>query len=314
MRQGRQVAIALLGGISGYIFSVALPNLAWAQKESVTEPETVMERIARTGVLNAGVRSDAMPFSYLAEDKWVGYSIDMVHLIQEQLQQQLGRRIEVNFVPLTSGNRFSSVIQEKVDIYCGATSFTWSRDLDLDFSVGYFRTGTQLLVDADRSLGTEFRVGVIPGTTTEQVIDQHLALAQIVKVESRATGLLALEQGRIDALASDGILLEGLRRSLNDPQDYAVLPTQPYDYETYACILPSQNLDFQELVNHSLVEFMQGVINGDSQDVAIFETWFGDAGVTPADRNQLLDYFRQTTDAYERKLEQSTQNSSSSGL
>ena len=46
--------------------------------------ETVLEKIKRTGELNAGVRKDAIPFGYVNnKGKWTGYSVDLIYLIHK---------------------------------------------------------------------------------------------------------------------------------------------------------------------------------------------------------------------------------------
>ncbi|BAZ12455.1 ABC transporter, binding protein component [Calothrix sp. NIES-4071] len=101
--------------------------------------------------------------------------------------------------------------ERKVDIVCDASSFTWERDKLVDFSVSYAITGTHLLVKKDSTLGTAEsllgkRVGVLPQTTNEQVIRKVQPKAQLVNFKNRNEAYTALEQGKIDAFAADGIL------------------------------------------------------------------------------------------------------------
>ena len=51
--------------------------------------ETVVEKVVRTGKLTAGTSKDALPFAYRnAEGELVGYSIDLLKLITEQLEEE----------------------------------------------------------------------------------------------------------------------------------------------------------------------------------------------------------------------------------
>ena len=267
----------------------------------VRAEESVIDRVARTGVLIAGTRTDAMPFAYRQPDgKWVGYSVDLLDLIHAQLEQQLGRPIELQLVEVTTTDRISEVTNEIVDIVCGSTSYTASRARRVDFSIGFFRTGTQYLVRQDNDLGLgRLRIGVIDGTTNAETVQDYLRIAQFISVADRAAGLTALESNRIDALASDGILLEGLRQTAANPDAYAVIPPEPIQPEIYSCILPKDNPEFLMLVNQTLLDFMQGTLAGDTQDVAILNRWFGAEGATPIDAEPLLDFFRQSIDSYQ---------------
>ncbi|HEY9658514.1 MAG TPA: amino acid ABC transporter substrate-binding protein [Allocoleopsis sp.] len=258
--------------------------------------ETVMERVARTGVLTAGTRTDSIPFAYRnTEGDWVGYSIDLLGLIQAELAQQLGKPIELDLVEVDTGNRITEVSESVVDIVCGSTSYTSNRSRLVDFSIGFFRTGTQFLVKRGNNLELgQLRVGVITGTTNTETVEGYLRIAQFIPMTDRAMGLAALEADRIDALVSDGILLEGLRQSIANPDAYEIIPPSPIEPEVYSCIVPKDNPDFLALVNQTLVNFMQGAVEGDSQDMTTIERWFGAEGVAPIDNEQLLDFFTQS--------------------
>lgn len=256
--------------------------------------ETVLERIERTGTLTAGTRADAMPLAYTNEKgEWVGYSIDLLELVRAQLEQELSKDIELNLVEVGTSDRISKVENENVDIICGATTYTSSRARRVDFSVGFFRTGTQFLVrrEEDLELGL-FRVGIIAGTTNAELVERYLRIARFITIPDRATGLVALNADRIDALASDGILLEGLRQTTHNPDAYEIIPRLPINPETYACILPKNNLDFLQIVNRSLLDFMQGVIEQDGQAMDIMNTWFGTDGVVPINQEPLISFFQ----------------------
>lgn len=64
---------------------------------AVAKAETVMEKVARTGVLAAGTSKDAIPFAYTNnQGQLVGYSVDMLNLIKEQLEKELGKNFDCN--------------------------------------------------------------------------------------------------------------------------------------------------------------------------------------------------------------------------
>ena len=134
----------------------------------IATAETVMEKVARTGVLTAGTSKDALPFAY-ADNKGqlVGYSIDMLTLIQQQLEKELERKIELKLVALEPQERIPQLLNNDVDIVCDASSFTWKRDQKIDFSVSYGITGTRLLVKQNDYLTISQslvgkRIGVLP--------------------------------------------------------------------------------------------------------------------------------------------------------
>lgn len=279
-----------------------------------TAPETVLERIARTNRLLAGTRQDTAPFARRTEseltsgeltsgDGWEGYSIELIQRIHAELERQLDRSIQLEFVEVSIADRATQLKEGKVDIICDASSFTRSRDLEVDFSVGYFETGTQLLfnkaVETDEQTQLPYTepaliIGTVAGTTNQAVVERQLQLAQFVEFPSRDAGWQALQRGRIDALASDGILLETLRQSDNNPENYEIAPDQPYDQEVYACMLPQDDPNFKTLVNDSLLDFMQGVLNNRPEDLEVLNTWF--VSSVPTHHQPLRDLFQRQID------------------
>ena len=262
--------------IFGLILSGLMPGIAKA--------ETVMEKVARTGVLTAGTSKDALPFAYSdSQGKLTGYSVDMLTLIQQQLEKELGKKITLKLVAVTPAARIPKIINRQVDIVCDASSFTWERDKKVDFSISYGVTGTQILIKKETNLGSpesliNKRVGVLAGTTNEQAIKQIQPQSKLVYFKTRPEAFAALEQGKIDAFASDSILLEGWLQTAKNPDSFAIVPPRPYSREGIACMVPENNSKFLNSVNYSLVKFMQGFVNNNPKYVAIFDRWFGSQG------------------------------------
>lgn len=262
--------------IFGLILSGLIPGIAKA--------ETVMEKVARTGVLTAGTSKDALPFAYSdSQGKLTGYSVDMLTLIQQQLEKELGKKITLKLVVVTPAARIPKIINRQVDIVCDASSFTWERDKKVDFSISYGVTGTQILIKKETNLGSpesliNKRVGVLAGTTNEQAIKQIQPQSKLVYFKTRPEAFAALEQGKIDAFASDSILLEGWLQTAKNPDSFAIVPPRPYSREGIACMVPENNSKFLNSVNYSLVKFMQGFVNNNPKYVAIFDRWFGSQG------------------------------------
>lgn len=273
----------IYSAIFGLILSASLPGVAGA--------ETVMQKVARTGVLTAGTSRDALPFAYSdSQGKLIGYSVDMLTLIQKQLEKELGKKIQLKLVGVTPSERIPKIINRQVDIVCDASSFTWERDKKVDFSISYGVTGTQILIKKDSNLGSpesliNKRVGVLAGTTNEQAIKQIQPQAKLVYFKARAEGFAALEQGKIDAFASDSILLEGWLQTAKNQDSFAIAPPRPYSREGIACMVPENNSKFLDSVNYSLVKFMQGFVNDNPKYVAIFDRWFGSQGVVFLNRD-----------------------------
>ena len=252
---------------------------------------SVIEAIETTGVLVAGTSKDAFPFAFQDErGELVGYSIDMMRLIQEELAKELGRPVRLQLVALKPEERIPKIEAAAVNLVCDASSFTWERDESVDFSVSYAITGTQLLVPVGSTLSDPEslrgkRVGALARTTNEQAIRTKQPEAEIVLLQDRDSGYRALANGEIDAFADDGMLLYSWLARSSTPSPFKVA-ADSYSKEGIACMMPENNSRFQGIVNKALVRYMQGFLANRSPYVDIFERWFGPNSKVPATRER----------------------------
>jgi ABC-type amino acid transport substrate-binding protein len=73
-----------------------------------------------------------------------------------------------------------ALVDGTIDLECGSTTNTLSRQERVDFSLTTFITGASLLALAGSNVGDQLgaiRIAVIPGTTTEQMVKNAIARA-----------------------------------------------------------------------------------------------------------------------------------------
>lgn len=265
----------------------------------------VWDKIEKTGIIKAGARKDAKPFVYLNDkDQWVGYSLELLELIRQQAEKELGKPIKLELIEVTPQNRFAKIQDQSIDLECASTTFTWKREKEVDFSLSYFASGTQMLIPKDSDLVNipslaGKRIGVISKTTNEEVLKKLKPQATLVILQDHQEGLVKLQKGEIDGFASDGILLEGLRRSADRPDRWQIFPGDPYILQSYACILPQDDSRWRDLVNYTIFKFIEGIVNGDPKVVSIYDRWFGDRGVNPYSKEVINNYFLGILDSFE---------------
>jgi ABC-type amino acid transport substrate-binding protein len=211
----------------------------------------------------------------------VGYSIDLCTHIASSLQKELGVSLKLNWVPVTTANRLDMVATGKVDIECGTTTASLSRQERVDFSIMTFVDGGGMLTKADLKLRAtgdlaDKRIAIIPGTTTEKALEKFLkeefVSVKYVQVKNHVEGLAALEKGSADAFASDRGILIGLAVTSKDPKLFA-LPGILFSYEPYGFMLRRNDAAFRLAVNRALAGLYR------SGGVApIYERWFGGFG------------------------------------
>ena len=242
-----------------------------------------LKKIKTSGTLTIGHRESSPPFSFMGPDKRpVGYSIDLCMHVAGVIQKQLGlANLKLGWVPVTAANRIDMVAQGKVDIECGTTTASLSRQERVDFSLMTFVDGGGLLTTPAANLRGPAdlagkRIAVIPGTTTEKALAEYLKAefitVQMVRVKDHSDGFAALEKGEADAYASDRGILIGLAVTSKDPARF-VLPNLVFSYEPYALMLRRNDAAFRLAVNRALAGLYR------SGSIApIYERWLGTFG------------------------------------
>lgn len=194
--------------------------------------------------------------------------------------------LQVKMVPVTPENRLSMVANGHVDIECGSTTSSLSRQEQVDFSFMTFVDGGSILVSTASNIThlsdlNGKRIAVIPGTTTEKVMAEELKKAnitsQVVNVKEHSEGITAIENGSADAYASDRVILIGLAMTSKDPGKLAIAD-QYFSYEPYGLMLRRGDADFRLVVNRELARLYRS-----GEILQIYERWFG-----PFDRTSNL--------------------------
>jgi glutamate/aspartate transport system substrate-binding protein len=246
--------------------------------------EETLEKISRTGEFVIGYRTDSLPLSFRnGQGQPAGYSVDLCRRIGDRVQRHLADEdIEVKFVPVSSDERISAVVNGTIDIECGSTTITLSRQEQVDFSLPTFVTGGSVVslktsgIQQISHLAGK-RIAVAKGTTTEKQLRAYLAEheigAEIVVVGDRTEGWARLNQDNVDAMASDQIVLIGLIMSSPDPTRYW-LDSEIFSYEPYAFVVRRDDADFRLVVNRAIAEVYRSGAQAD-----IYYRWIGKAGI-----------------------------------
>lgn len=272
----------LIGTVAAVALAVALTTPAPAAELTGT-----LKKVKSAGALVIGHREASRPFSFI-DDKGeaAGYSVDLCLRIAAAVKERLGSdNLETRFVALTAENRIDKVADGAVDIECGNTTNTLSRQEKVDFTNTVFITGASLLARADSKVAgfndlAGKSVSVVIGTTTEQALADRLAKtlvdAKVIKVKDHSEGLEALTEGRVDAHAGDQLVLIGLAKAAKEPGRFALLP-ELFSYEPYALMVRRNDADFRLVANRAIAQLYRSGEIG-----AIYEKWFGDWGGRPS--------------------------------
>jgi glutamate/aspartate transport system substrate-binding protein len=212
------ISIGLIGA------TVLLTAPASFAQFDAMDPATVSGTLARvktTGVVRIGYREASIPFSFLDRSgRPVGYSIDICNAIVEEIARTLDRdALNVDFVKVTSDDRLEAIVEGRIDLECGSTTNDLERRKRVDFSPMIFVSGTKVMVPVAVAW-RDFRdlkgrkLAVTRGTTNAQALktlDQKFSLGiTLVEGADHEDSYRLLAEGKVDAFATDDVLLYGL--------------------------------------------------------------------------------------------------------
>jgi ABC-type amino acid transport substrate-binding protein len=250
---------------------------------SLAEDAGVLDQIRSRGSIRLGYTDSSPPFAFHDQaGKPIGYSVALCTKVAEGIKEQLGlSALRVAWVRLTLQNRLTAVQDREVDMECGTTTWTLSRQKSVDFSLMTFVDGGTVLVrsDTDMLRLTDLagkRIGVVPGTTTESslkaALTHHNVRADVVTVASRDEGIEQLASGKIDGYASDRLVLLGLAGLAKGNVRFRPLD-EDFSVEPYALALPKGDYALRLAVNRVLAALYRS-----GEIIGIYDQWFGPIG------------------------------------
>ncbi|MFW2176608.1 MULTISPECIES: transporter substrate-binding domain-containing protein [unclassified Moraxella] len=234
------------------------------RQEALTNYQT-LNKIQKTGKVVIGYRDKSVPFSYNipSQSEPVGYAIDIQKSIVTAIKKQLNNpNLIVEYQPISAQERIKKVASGEVDFECSNTSNTPERRKMVDFSVGYFVTGSRLMVEKNSKIKdfidvNHKKVAVIQGSTTEKILADYVALnqfdTQLIAVKNSRDLINVLETQVVDAIDSDEILLYANRQQTKNPNKWNIVG-QSAQFEIYACTLAHNDKVFKSLMDNTLRE------------------------------------------------------------
>ncbi|MBT3305838.1 MAG: amino acid ABC transporter substrate-binding protein [Alphaproteobacteria bacterium] len=257
-------------------FAVAL----FAPVQSADAGESkVLKRIKERGVVNMGHRESSVPFAYIGKDgKPIGYSMDICNMYVDKIRKVLKMPgIKVKHVPVTSQTRIALMANGTIDMECGSTTNNLTRQKQVAYLAVTFITGTKLASKKGSGI-TEVEdlqgkaIALSQGTTNEKAI-KRIAKAKgikikIIPVKDHPQGWLALETGRVDAYATDDVLLYGLISKSKNPDQFQVTG-RFLSYDPYGIMVPQDDSTYQRLGNVLLADLMRS-----GEMLKIYNKWF----------------------------------------
>ena len=240
---------------------------------------STMARILQRGKLVVGVDQNTlnMGFRDPFTSQIQGFDIDMARTVAQAI---FGTPDAIQLRALTSDQRIPALQNGDVDIVVRTMTITCDRLQQVNFSTVYYDAKQRILVKKNSGIGgadqlAGKRVCATKGSTS---------LNTVLGLPSKPTGigvtdwtdcLLMLQQGQVDAVSTDDVILAGMAA-----QDrYTEVVGAPLADEPYGMAIPKQNEDFVRFVNGVLER-----VRTTGTWTASYQRWLGGLlpGATPA--------------------------------
>jgi ABC-type amino acid transport substrate-binding protein len=265
-------------------FTVFLVLLGFAVQANSQELTGTLKRIAETGEFRIGYVPDAPPLSFHdADGNPTGYSIVLCRYIANAVKAAVGlEEIKLSYEPLIlPEDRIAAVVNNDVDIECGATTVTLSRRELVDFTLMTFITGGAVLSLTGESINSvadlaDKTVAVIRGTTTHAAIRDFITnndfKITLRMITTHDEGMELLNAGKVDGYASDRTMLVGQVVRSENRSRYSI-SRDVFSFEPYALMVSRGDTEFRLVADRALAK-----LYGTARIRRLYHDWFGRYG------------------------------------
>ena len=229
--------------------------------------DTTMGKIQEKGEITIGVKFDVPPFGFEnpQSGEVEGFDVDMGKIVAEELG------VEPKFVEAISDNRIPFLQQGEVDLILSTMTINQERDTEIEFSEPYYIARGRILVPGDSDIkGIDDlagkRVCTALGSTYEETLREQAPDADLKLVDTYSECLELLQNGAIDAISTDDVILTGM--IIQD--DTLKMVGDELTTEPYGAGIKEGEKEFQQFVSDTFAAAEQ---DGRWED--IYQEWVG---------------------------------------
>ena len=264
--------------------SLVLAACGGGESESAPEPPvaedaefeegTTMAEIVEAGELRVGTKYDQPGFGLEGLDgELTGFDVEVAKIIGGALGLS---EDEITFSEATSAVREEVIEGDEVDMVVATYTINDERKERITFAGPYYVAGQQIMVSADNDEITgpeaftenpDLKVCTVTGSTPSENIREYLAdeQQQLVLFEEYSQCADSLENGQVDAVTTDNVILLGF---VSESEGAFKLVGEQFTEEPYGIGIKKGDVEFCEFINQTLQ---------DNED-AYIEAWEATAG------------------------------------
>jgi polar amino acid transport system substrate-binding protein len=238
---------------------------------------TFMRTIQDRGRLIVGIDQNTLLLGYLNpfNGQIEGFDIDMLRQIAKAI---FGDPNAIEFKAISSAQRIPVVQDHSVDIVADAMTINCERAKQVAFTTVYYHAGQRIMVPSNSPVRstrdlTGRKVCATVGSTSIENVRKLAPRAIPYSVALRTDCLVALQEGKVDAISTDDAILYGFQAQ--DPYTKIVGPR--FSDEPYGMAIDKRHPEFVRFVNAVLAQ-----MRSDGTWASIYEKWLGRITHAPA--------------------------------
>jgi glutamate transport system substrate-binding protein len=237
---------------------------------------TPLGDIQEKGEIVIGVKYDVPPFGFNnpKSGKVEGFDVDLGQAVADKLG------VEPKFIEAISDNRIPFLQDGTADLILSTMTINEERVGQIEFSDPYYIAKGRILVKKDNSdiTGVDSLAGknvcTALGSTYEATLKEQAPDAKLKLVDSYSECLESLQNGSVDAISTDDVILTGM--IIQD--DSLKLVGDELSQEPYGAGIKKGNTELQEFVNGVFSEYKE-----DGRYAETYEKWVGQYTDTEAE-------------------------------
>jgi ABC-type amino acid transport substrate-binding protein len=218
--------------------------------------DTTLGKIQSKGEITIGVKFDVPPFGFKNPQSGdvEGFDVDFGKAIAEKLG------VQPKFVEAISDNRIPFLQEGTVDLILSTMTINAERDMEIDFSEPYYIARGRILVPQDSDItGVDSLAGknvcTALGSTYEETLKEQAPEAKLKLVDSYSECLELVQNGAVDAVSTDDVILTGM---IIQDDSLKLTEGDPLTTEPYGAGIKDGETQVKEFVDGVLEEYKSG--------------------------------------------------------
>jgi ABC-type amino acid transport substrate-binding protein len=249
------------------------PSSSGGESEQAADVEefpedTTMGKIQAAGEIKIGVKYDVPPFGFKnpQTDDIEGFDVDFGQAIADKLG------VKANFIEAISDNRIPFLQDGTVDLVLSTMTINAERAQEIGFSEPYYIAQGRILVPQDSDIAgiddlAGKKVCTALGSTYEATLKEQAPDADLRLVDAYSECLELLQNGAVDAISTDDVILTGM---IIQDDTLKLTEDEPLTTEPYGAGLPKDDAEFKEFVDGVLEEY-----KSDGGWAEAYDKWVG---------------------------------------